>query len=126
MAALLVAVGGAIGSLLRYLVTVALAGSLGAAFPYGTLVVNLGGSFLLGVLAEAFGGATILGVDARLVLGVGLLGGFTTYSSFNLELLRLVEEGMLARAALYLGTTLLGCLAAGALGLAAARLLAAR
>jgi CrcB protein len=124
MALLLIGLAGAIGTMLRHAITLGLARMAGAAFPFGTLIVNLVGSFLLGVVAQAFSGATIAGVDARLVLGVGLLGGFTTYSSFNLEVIRLFEQGVTGRAVVYLLGTVLGCLAAGVLGLAAARWIA--
>jgi CrcB protein len=126
MAALLIGLAGAIGTMLRYAITLGLGRMTGAAFPFGTLIVNLAGSFLLGIVAQAFAGATIAGVDARLVLGVGLLGGFTTYSSFNLEVIRLFEQGAAVRAAVYLLGTVLGCLAAGVLGIAAARWIGSR
>jgi CrcB protein len=121
---LLIAAAGALGTVLRYALGLALAQKLGAAFPYGTLAVNVIGSFALGCVAGAFSGATWLGTDLRLVLGVGLLGGFTTYSSFNLELVRMLEHGELRKAAGYLLGTVLGCLAVGALGLLAGRALA--
>lgn len=120
---LLIGIAGGIGTLLRYGLTLALGRALGTAFPFGTLAVNVIGSFLLGVVAEAFSGATIAGTEARLVLGVGLMGGFTTYSSFNLETLRLLQQGDWPRGLGYLAATLFGCLAAGACGLAVARAL---
>jgi fluoride exporter len=119
----LIAVAGGIGSVLRYAVGLALGHGLGASLPFGTLAVNLIGSALLGILAEALRGQTLAGVDLRLVLGVGLLGGFTTYSSFNLELLRMLEDGAFARAAGYFALTVGGCLAAGGVGITVARLL---
>ncbi len=83
---------------------------------WGTLAVNLLGSFLLGVLVPiALRGA--LSDQMRLVLGVGVMGGFTTYSTFNLEVLTLAQQGNGAHAALYALGTLVGCLAAGAAGL---------
>lgn len=122
---LLLATAGAIGTALRHAVGVSLAHALGGAFPIGTWTVNVVGSFALGLVAGALTGSTLFGVDARLVLGVGLLGGFTTYSSFNLELLRLLEQGQWGRASLYLVGTVIGALLAGALGLLAGRTLAA-
>jgi CrcB protein len=119
----MIALGGAAGTLLRHGLTIGLGKSLGTQFPFGTLLANLVGSLLLAVVAEALAGATIAGTDARLVLGVGVLGGFTTYSSFNLELLRMLEQGAHGRALLYLGATLGGCLLAGILGLAIARVI---
>ncbi len=120
---LVIALAGAVGTMLRYGAAIGLAGLLGAQYPFGTLAVNLLGSALLGVVAEAFAGQTVAGTDARLVLGVGLLGGFTTYSSFNLELLRMLETGAWAKAAGYLVLTVVGCLLAAAAGIALARVL---
>lgn len=110
---LLVGGGGAAGCILRYL----LGGWLGerAGMPYGTLVVNLLGSFALGLLFSLpgrFGDPQV-----RLLLGTGFLGGFTTYSTFNLETLRLIQAGDLVRAGLYLSLTLGGCLLGGFLGI---------
>jgi CrcB protein len=124
MSALLIGVAGAIGTLLRYGLTLVFAQGLGTAFPFGTLAVNLLGSFLLAVIAQVFSGATFAGTDVRLILGVGMMGGFTTYSSFNLEAIRLFEQGEVGRAAGYVLATLLGCLAAGVAGLALARAIA--
>jgi len=121
MSTLLVALGGALGTALRYGCAVSLGRAFGTAFPYGTLAVNLIGSFLLGVIAEVFSGASVAGTDLRLILGVGVMGGFTTYSSFNLELLRMLEQGSTARACAYFGATVVGCLAGGFAGLLLAR-----
>ena len=66
-------------------------------------------------------GRSLLGTDLRLVVGTGILGAFTTYSTYNLEALRLLAEGQLARGSLYLGATLATCLGAGAAGLARGR-----
>lgn len=122
MSWLLIGAAGAIGTVLRYALSVACGLWFGAAFPFGTLAVNVIGSFALGLVAGAFSGASWLGTDLRLVLGVGLLGGFTTYSSFNLELLRMLEQGALAKAALYLLGTWLGALGAGGVGLVLGKL----
>jgi fluoride exporter len=119
--AFLIALAGGVGSVLRYAVGLALAQASGASLPFGTLAVNVIGSCLLGIVAEGLRGQTLAGADLRLVLGTGLLGGFTTYSSFNLELLRMIETGAVGRAAGYLTLTAGGCLAAGAVGIALAR-----
>jgi CrcB protein len=121
MSTLVIGLAGAVGTVLRYWITLGLAQRFGVLFPWGTLVVNVTGSFLLGAVTQAFSGATIAGVDARLVLGLGLLGGFTTYSAFKLEMIRMFEQEAPVRALLYMICTLLGCLAAGVLGIASAR-----
>lgn len=120
---LLVCTGGAIGSGARYLVATWAARALGADLPRGTLLVNVVGSFLLGAVIAALAsrpGAA----DVRLFLGAGVLGGFTTYSSFSAETLALAAEGRPAAAAGYVALTLSAGLAAGALGLVAGRALA--
>jgi CrcB protein len=121
--ALLIAAGGALGTLLRYGVGVGLAPWLGSGFPYGTLAVNLLGSLLLVTLMETAPELRLLGVELRLLVGTGVLGGFTTYSAFNLETLRMVQQGQVGRAGLYLSATLIGCLVAGWLGLSLGRAL---
>jgi CrcB protein len=83
--------GGA-GAIGRFLLDGGIAGRLGRAFPYGTLAVNLSGAFLLGGLVGA-----ALGEDAFRVLGTGLVGGYTTFSTWALESHRLGEDGELAR-----------------------------
>ena len=109
-----VALGGAAGAVLRYQTGRWLAQALGpqavATFPWATLAVNALGSLLMGVLAAwlarsgAGGGAAggAFGTEnLRLLLGVGLLGGFTTFSAFSLEVVLLIERGQLSFAALY-------------------------
>ena len=117
---LLVFLGGGLGSALRFAVALALARPE-PHLPWGTLAVNLAGSAALGLVAGLLAGQQ---GPALLFLGVGVLGGFTTYSTFNLELLRQVEAGALGRAAAYVGATLAGGLALGALGLWLGRALA--
>ncbi len=121
MSWLLIAIAGAIGTALRHAVGLACVHWFGTAFPFGTLAVNVIGSFALGMVTGAFSGASWFGSDLRLVLGVGLLGGFTTYSAFNLELLRMLEQGTSGKAAIYLLGTWIGALGAGAIGLVAGR-----
>jgi fluoride exporter len=120
---LLVCAGGALGSGARYLVATWAARALGADFPRGTAIVNLVGSFLLAAVLTAarLGGAIPDGL--RLFLTTGVMGGFTTYSSFNWETLGLVAEGRPRLAVLNVLVTVLGCLAAAALGALLARAL---
>ena len=120
MRLLLVCAGGALGSSARYLVSSWMAGRFGSAFPWGTLTVNVAGSFLIGLIATLADEVGSVGPDGRLFLVVGVLGGFTTFSSFSLETLRLAEQNEMVRAcsnvfvnlALSLGAALLG-IAAG-------------
>ncbi|MGO4436447.1 fluoride efflux transporter CrcB [Rhizobium sp. RAF56] len=110
--ALLVAVGGAFGSLLRYGVGLWSLRVAGPGFPWGTLTVNLVGCFLIGVLAELisrkFGGS----VELRLLLITGVLGGFTTFSAFSLDALVLFERGETVAALLYIASSVVVSLAA--------------
>jgi CrcB protein len=118
---LLVCAGGALGAGARYLVSTWAARALGAEFPRGTLLVNATGSFVLALLLGLRGEA--LSPDLRLFLGAGVLGGYTTYSSFNYETLALLEQGSPWLATANVTLTVAGCLAAGLAGLAAGRLL---
>jgi fluoride exporter len=118
-----IALAGAVGTLLRYGLSAWLEAALGRGFPYGTFAVNVAGSFALGWVAERLDGRVWLGADLRLVLGVGLLGGFTTYSSFSLEVLRLLQDREWLKAGLYAVGTFGLCLAASFGGYAAGRAL---
>jgi CrcB protein len=117
----MVCLGGAVGSGLRYVVSGLVLRAAGPGFPAGTLAVNAGGSFLLSfvMFAGVVGGSMSPGL--RLLLTTGLLGGFTTYSTFNYETLELLQQGSLALAGLNILVTLVSCLAAGLLGIGAAR-----
>lgn len=108
--------GGALGSGLRWLVAAQCAERGWDRLPWHTLSVNVLGSFLLGAVAVLGGDAARISEHMRLFLAVGVLGGFTTYSSFNEETLRLLREGEAVRAFLYLGATVGVCLAAGCAG----------
>lgn len=96
----LVAVGGAIGAMLRYCVYLSSVRLLGAGFPFGTMIVNVAGSFLMGIAAVIL---MQRGQAATLApfLMVGVLGGFTTFSAFSLDTLVLIEKGKLALASAY-------------------------
>ncbi len=106
-AAGLVALGGALGCVLRYFAGVWLTR---ADFPWGTVLVNLSGSFLIALLV--FGGFNQgwLGPDARVFFVTGVLGGFTTMSSFAYETTAFLDDGEVARAAAYAALTILGSL----------------
>jgi CrcB protein len=118
---LLVCLGGAVGTGARYIVASTVPRLLGTAFPYGTLLVNVSGSFLLGAIMHVGLTTTLMSPTTRLVLATGVMGGFTTYSTFNYETMDYLQQGAFNLAALNLVVTLLGCLLAGACGIAAAR-----
>lgn len=110
-------VGGGLGSVFRYLAGLGATRLLGSAFPYGTLVVNVVGSFLISIAMYLSVEAGTIPPPGRLFLVTGFLGGFTTYSSFNYETLKLVQGGEWRLAASNILLTLLACTASGLLGL---------
>jgi fluoride exporter len=113
---LLVAMGGAAGSVLRYLAGLWLA-PLSASFPWATLAVNVLGALLLGMLLRYF---AVADADQamRLALTTGFCGGFTTFSALSAETVQLLQQGRAGRAFLYVALTLVLGLSATALGLA--------
>lgn len=119
---LYVMVGGAVGSGARYLTGRAAVSLLGPDYPYGTLGVNLIGGLLMGVLVGAMArtGAT---ETWRLLLGVGVLGGFTTFSSFSLDAVTMIERGALGTALGYVLLSVIGSIAALFAGLTLVRTL---
>jgi CrcB protein len=122
--AVLVALGGAIGSLLRWAVIVAAGARFGAALPWGTLIVNVAGSFAIGVVAELAVGA-VAGVTpaVRLFLATGICGGFTTFSTFTLDALTLTRDGNPGYAFVYVAASIALGLAALYVGIVTARLI---
>ncbi|WP_243032358.1 fluoride efflux transporter CrcB [Thermus altitudinis] len=97
---LLVALGGALGSALRYGLGAWVQALTGPGFPYSTLVINALGSFLIGVVIRLSLEGALSG-EGRLFLAVGVLGGFTTFSTFSYETLALLQDGEVGRAFLY-------------------------
>ncbi|MDI6835568.1 fluoride efflux transporter CrcB [Ciceribacter thiooxidans] len=102
---LLVAAGGAVGSVCRYLVGVGLLRLAGSAFPWGTFAVNLVGSFGIGVLAELIVARFGASPEMRLLLITGFLGGFTTFSAFALDAVSLFERGEALSSLVYVGAS---------------------
>ena len=105
----------------RYLLSGWVLGAMGTGFPWGTLAVNTIGSFLLAALMYAGVEATAISPALRLVLGTGVMGGFTTYSTFSYETMKYLQDGAWGIAIANMAATLLGCLAACLAGWAAAR-----
>ena len=118
---LLVCLGGAIGTGARYLIATTAPRLLGTSFPFGTLAVNLIGSFCLGAIMHAGLTTTLIPATLRVVLSTGVMGGFTTYSTFNYETLELMRQGAVGLAGLNVATTVVLCLLGGALGATLAR-----
>lgn len=121
---LIVAAGGAIGASMRHLVGMAALRWAGPAFPWGTLTVNLAGSFLMGVLIELLARKAGVSPEVRLFAATGVLGGFTTFSAFSLDVVVLWERGALLAAAGYTLVSVVGAVAALFAGLAIVRALA--
>ncbi len=120
---LMVCLGGAFGTGARYLFGGWAQRALGTAFPYGTLIINLVGSFLLAAIMYLSLEVGLIPANARVVLATGVMGGFTTYSTFNYETLKLLQTGSVAIGALNVAGTVVGCLVAGVLGLVVAKAL---
>ena len=112
---------GGVGTGARYLLSGWVQRRLGSSFPFGTLAVNLIGCFLLGVVMQISLSTRLLPADLRIVVAIGLLGGFTTYSTFNYETLVFFREGAWALGLATAFVTAIGCLAAGLAGIAGAR-----
>ena len=122
---LLICLAGAAGTGARYLVALWAAQRFGSAFPYGTLIVNLVGCFVIAAVMHA-ALALSWSPTIRSAITIGFIGGLTTYSSFNYETTRLLEEGALGSAALNAAGTLVRAFATGWLGTLCARELLGR
>jgi CrcB protein len=120
---LLIGLGGALGSVARYLTALAAARWLGLDFPYGTLVANLVGSFLIGLVQELAMDSLLVPEQMRLFLVTGVMGGLTTYSAFSYETVRLIQTEAWGRALVNVGVTTTLCLGLCVLGMAAGRAL---
>lgn len=112
---------GAVGCISRYVMSGWVLGAAGGGFPYGTLAVNLVGSCLLGLIMEGSQHSTLFSPELRLGLTVGLLGGFTTFSTFSYETVRLLEDGSFGWAGANILLNVTVCLSAAALGIFVAR-----
>jgi len=113
---LLVCAGGAVGTGARYLLGGWAQRALGTAFPWGTLIINALGSLLIVILMHLSIQRGVISPDLRVIMTTGIMGGFTTYSTFNYETIRLFQDGALGLGALNVATTVTVCLLAGGLG----------
>ena len=116
-----VAAGGAVGAVARYLVMTATGALLGSGFPWATLAVNVAGSFILGALVEAMALSWSVGMELRAFLVVGVLGAFTTFSTFSLDVAVLYERGAFAAIAAYIAASVILSVGGLFLGLALVR-----
>ncbi len=116
MQAISIALGGALGALMRYWVSTAAYALLGRQFPWGTLVVNVAGSFLMGLLTMLLLERLVSGVEVRAFLLIGFLGAFTTFSTFSMETFNLLEQGDTTTAILNITVSVVACLTATLLG----------
>jgi len=109
---LYIALGGVLGTLARYVLQGWVQQRSGlATFPVGTLAINLAGSFLVGFVIRLATGSTLIQPDLRAALTIGFCGAFTTMSTFSYESIRLLGDGEYWYAGLYMGGTVIGCLA---------------
>ena len=118
----LIAIGGALGSVARYWCSGVAAALLGETFPWGTLIVNVVGSLIIGFFATITGpdGRIFAGTEVRQFVMIGLCGGYTTFSSFSIQTLNLINEGEWLNAVLNIGGSVVLCLLAVWLGHVAA------
>lgn len=118
---LAIAAGGALGSVLRFWMSGWVTGMLGRGFPYGTLLVNVSGSLLMGFLYVMLIDKFNASAEWRAVLLIGLLGGFTTFSSFSMETFNLLEAGEISKALMNIILSVAVCLTATWLGVVLGR-----
>ena len=107
-----VALGGALGSLARYIVGIYAGRWLGTAFPWGTLLINVTGSFLIGAFAESFALRWDAPQSTRVFLVVGICGGYTTFSTFSLDVVTLLNRGEIFAATAYMAASVVLSVAA--------------
>ncbi len=114
---ILVGIGGSIGSVLRYAIALLMAKPTSSSFPFATLIVNLVGCFLIGVIVALSGKGDLVTPEWRIFLTAGFCGGFTTFSAFSLENIRLMQDGEFTLVALYVTASIIVGLAATYLGM---------
>lgn len=119
--AIAIASGGAIGALMRFYATQAITIWLGKGFPYGTLFINVSGSLLMGLLYVVLTERLQISTELRAALLVGVIGAFTTFSTFSMETLKLLQDGALIKAGLNILLSVVLCIGAAWLGVILAR-----
>ncbi|MEE4291498.1 MAG: fluoride efflux transporter CrcB [Cycloclasticus sp.] len=118
---LAIAAGGSIGAVMRFFVSTGIYSWLGKDFPYGTLAVNVIGSLLMGLLYELFLQRLSVSPEVRALLLVGFLGAFTTFSTFSIETINLIEQGDVLKAITNVLASVILCVLAAWIGLQIAR-----
>jgi fluoride exporter len=116
-------IGGGIGATCRYWLSGAVYRWLPATFPFGNLIVNVSGCFLIGVLMAAFNDRFVVNPALRLFVVIGILGGFTTFSSFSYETISLFRDNEVIAGCMNIAGSVIGCLAATVIGNYAGRML---
>lgn len=116
-----VALGSAVGGVVRYLLGGWIQQRAGTAFPIQTLLINVTGSFLLGFLQRYALDSAVISPEVRTMLTIGFCGGYTTFSTFSFETVRMLEDGDWKRAALYMSLSVILSVGAVVLGISAAR-----
>jgi CrcB protein len=118
---LLIGLAGALGTCTRYLIGLGAGRVFGTSFPFGTLIVNVVGCFLIAAITHVALTTELISPTLRLTLTTGFMGGLTTYSSFNLETMKLFQDRAWYAGLVTFSATVLGCFVAGLLGFAVAR-----
>jgi CrcB protein len=101
----MVGVGGCLGSILRFWLGSYIGSKMGTRFPYGTLVINITGSFLIGLVFAVLTARTQWSPNWRYLIPIGFIGGYTTFSSFEYETLRMVQDGQIGMGVLYVAAS---------------------
>lgn len=121
MLLLYIAFASAVGGVSRYLLGGLIQRLSGGTFPMGTLLINITGSFLLGLIYRYSADSAAIAPEVRAMLTIGFCGGYTTFSSFSYESIRLIEDGQAGRAFVYVALSVLLCLGGTAMGIVAGR-----
>lgn len=121
---LLVGAGGFAGAIARYWLSGFITQRMGLRFPYGTFVINISGCFLIGLFMHLLAERAAINIDWLYILVIGFIGAYTTFSTFEYETLRAMNEGQIAMAALYVGSSVLAGLAAVWAGLTLGKVIA--